>query len=101
MRTERPAYRTVGAVLALVALNLLALWTCLKHPGDFSARMFDTFAYSTLGCASILGFKALGEHAANGTGLRGIVNTLMNDAKPGEPKPPASVTVTETVSKTP
>lgn len=93
-------YRTVGAVLVLVALNLAALYLCLNRAGEFAVKLFDTFSYTVLGCATIIGVKALGEHAANGTGLKGIVNTLLNEAKPGEPKPPA-VTITETTLKTP
>lgn len=85
---ERPPYRTVGAVLFLAVLTLIALVFCVLHAGEFAVKMFDTFAYATLGSAGILGLKALGEHAANGTGIKGIVNTLLNDAKPGEPKAP-------------
>jgi hypothetical protein len=80
---SRPPYRTVGAVLALAVLNLGAGWFCATHPSEFTVKMFDTFSYTSLGYASILGLKALGEVAASGSGLRGMAKVLMTDAKPG------------------
>lgn len=82
--TERPPYRTVGAVLAIAVLNLIAGWFCAMHPGEFTAKMFDTFCYTSLGYATILGVAKIGEVAAGGTGFKGIARALFTDAKPGE-----------------
>jgi hypothetical protein len=81
---QRPPWRTVGAVLALAAMNLLAGWFAATHPGEFTAKMFDTLSYTFLGFAALLTMKAVGEIAAGGSGFKGIVRTLMTSAKPGE-----------------
>lgn len=79
----RPPYRTVGAVISLAVLNMLAGWFCASHASEFTVKMFDTFSYTSLGYASILGLKALGEVAAMGNGFKGIAKVLVSEAKPG------------------
>jgi hypothetical protein len=85
---HRPPYRTVGAVLGLALLNLIAGWFAALHASEFTVKMFDTLTYANLGFAGMLAVKALGEAAAGGGGLKGIASVLLTEAKPPPPEPP-------------
>jgi hypothetical protein len=78
-----PAYRTVGFV-SFLSVILGAL--CYLLPKDeYSFKMFGTAAWAFSGFAAVVVLKRVGEAAATGNGLKGILNTLTTSAKPGEP----------------
>lgn len=83
-------WRTVGVVLVLALFLVLAFrWLVLSPagPGEFTARVFDTLAYSLLGLAVVAAGKSSIEHLAGGGGLRGAVRSFLTEAKPGDPPP--------------
>jgi hypothetical protein len=81
-------YRTVGSVIILAAMLLVALAMCLHSPSSIAGEAFGTAAWCLVACAGLLAGKSLGEYAATGGGISGIVKAIFTNAKPADPSAP-------------
>jgi hypothetical protein len=78
-------FRTfIGGIFAISALTL---GMYLVEAGDRSDA-FLAFAGGVVGVMGTLAGKSAISSLSNGSGIRGAMNSLMTDAKPGSPAPP-------------
>lgn len=85
MHKPKPQWRTVIVALAMGGATLGALAMC-RGGGEVQAKMFGDAVTGFALFLAAVATKALGEHAAGGGGIKGMLASLGSSAKPEPPK---------------
>lgn len=91
-------WRTVGLVVfacvVLVLAFLLALaWASPKDAVldlERAGRLYEYLTDAVVWLVAAVAFKSLGEHLGRGRGLKGVKDTLLTEATPGDAPAPGS-----------
>ena len=84
MSAKFEGYRTLFAGVFGMLILLTGLWLLAQ---DHRHEAYFAFATGVGVIIGALATKSIGESAAGGDGLKGMVQNLMTQSKPGDPKP--------------
>ena len=82
-------WRTVTAVLILGLMVLVSMMIAGRMPDTMGEKAFESSCWTFVFMSGLLCGKSLGQYAATGGGVSGVVKAVFTNAKPDSIPPPA------------